>query len=145
MNIKDHINKVAKATKEWLQPDNTSLKKAIDRTVEEGLFSLADIKFQIRALKENVDGGQVEEWVRRAKLSNTNNATGQKVLCLHAGNLPLVGFQDALGTILSGADYYGKLSSKDPYLLTSFLEKVKEFELENSINFSTDLNDFKNL
>ena len=145
LEMEAHITKVARATKEWLQPDNLSLKKAIDRTVEEGLFSLEDIKFQIRALKQNIDAGQVEEWARRAKLSNTNNALAQKVLCLHAGNLPLVGFQDALGTILSGADYYGKLSSKDPYLLSSFLEKLKEYELESKISFSIGLSSFKNL
>tara|TARA_R110002126_G_scaffold291745_1_gene456635 strand:+ start:18311 stop:19378 length:1068 start_codon:yes stop_codon:yes gene_type:complete len=140
-----HISKVAQATKAWLQPDNKSLKEAIERTVSEGLFSLEDIKFQIRALKQKVDAGQVEEWASRANLSESKNSVGQKVLCLHAGNLPLVGFQDALGTILSGADYYGKLSSKDPYLLKSFLLKLDEFELKNNIEFSTNLSKFKNL
>jgi len=138
-----HINKVTQAAKEWLQPNNESLKKAIDRTVVEGLFSLEDIKFQIRTLKQKVEAGQIEEWAKKVELSSTSNAVGQKVLCLHAGNLPLVGFQDALGTILSGADYYGKLSSKDPYLLTSFLEKIKEFELENTIKYTLRLSDFE--
>ena len=92
--------------------------------MEEGLFSFEDIKFQIRALKENIDSGQVKEWAKRAELGERKNSFNQKVLCLHAGNLPLVGFQDALGTILSGADYFGKVSRKDPYLLPTFLEKV---------------------
>lgn len=144
-DFKTHISKVSEATKEWLQPDNISLKKAIEQTVEEGLFSLEDIKFQIRALKQKVDSGQIEEWVKRVSLSKNKNSIGQKVLCLHAGNLPLVGFQDALGTILSGADYYGKLSTKDPYLLKSFLQKLEEFELENHIEYSTDLSIFKGL
>jgi len=143
--MKDRITKVAEATKKWLKPDNQSLKKAIDKTVEEGLFSLEDIKFQIRALKQNVDSGQVEEWAQRAGLSESENSFGKKVLCLHAGNLPLVGFQDALGTILSGADYFGKLSIKGPYLLGSFLEKLKEFDVETRISYSTELADFKAL
>lgn len=145
MNFKGHIAKVSQATKAWLQTDNIVLKKAIDKTVEEGLFSLEDIKFQIRTLKQKVDSGQVEEWAKRADLSKSKNAIGQKVLCLHAGNLPLVGFQDALGTVLSGSNYYGKLSKKDPYLLSSFLNKLDEADVDNQIQYSTELADFKNL
>ena len=145
MNIKTHISKVSEATKKWLQPDNHSLKEAIEQTVEEGLFSFEDIKFQIRALKRNIDSGQIEEWAKRANLGEGKNSIGQKVLCLHAGNLPLVGFQDALGTILSGAHYYGKLSKKDPYLLSSFLEELRNSGIETEINYSTDLTLFENL
>ncbi len=143
--MKTHISKVAEAARKWLQPDNAQLKKAIEQTVEEGLFSFEDIKFQIRALKENIDIGQVEEWAKRAGLDNAKNSIKQKVLCLHAGNLPLVGFQDALGTILSGADYYGKLSRKDPYLLATFLDLLKASGLETRIEYSTNLSNSRNL
>ncbi|GAB5408235.1 MAG: hypothetical protein BalsKO_06000 [Balneolaceae bacterium] len=145
MNIQEHIKQVSKAAKKWLRPDNIELKKAIEQTVDEGLFSFEDIKFQIRALKQNIDSGQVEEWAKRAGLTEEKNSIGQKVLCLHAGNLPLVGFQDALGTILSGADYYGKLSIKDPYLLGSFLEMIKASGFDTKIKYSSKLLDFKNL
>lgn len=144
-DVQLHIVNVSKAAKNWLRPDNAMLKKAIEQTVEEGLFSFEDIKFQIRALKKNIDSGQVDEWARRVKLSEEKNSIGQKVLCLHAGNLPLVGFQDALGTILSGADYYGKLSRKDPYLLQTFLHEIEKKGIENCIKYSTSLTDFKNL
>ena len=145
LEMKTHITKLDRATRSWLKPDNQALKEAIDKTVEKGLFSLEDIKFQVRALKQKVDAGQVEEWASRVNLSEEKNSVGQKVLCLHAGNLPLVGFQDALGTILSGANYHGKLSNKDPYLLTSFLEKLKEFELQNTIEYSSRISEFRNL
>ncbi len=145
MNFKDQIDKISQATKDWFQPDNDDLKKAIEKTVSEALFSFEDIKFQIRALKQKVDAGQIEEWAKRAGLSDSNNGIGKKVLCLHAGNLPLVGFQDALGTILSGADYFGKLSRKDPYLLKSYLNHLKKNNLQNSISFSTELEEFQNL
>lgn len=137
--FEQHIKLVSQATKEWLKPDNYALKEAIEKTVNEQLFSLEDIKFQIRALKQKLDTGQVEAWAKRAQLSDSNNASGKKVLCLHAGNLPLVGFQDSLGIILSGADYSGKLSRKDPYLLESYLNHLKKYDLQNSISFSTDL------
>lgn len=145
MNFKTHISEIAQATKNWLRPDNMELKAAVEKTVQEGLFSFEDIKFQIRVLKEGVDSGHIEEWAERAELSESNNAEGKKVLCLHAGNLPLVGFQDALGTILSRADYYGKLSRKDPYLLDSFLKEVQKVGLENTISYATELEEFKDL
>ncbi|MBO6525189.1 MAG: hypothetical protein JJ971_15275 [Balneolaceae bacterium] len=144
-DITQHTIKVAEAVRKWLQPDNSELKKAIEQTVDERLFSFEDIKFQIRALKENIDSGQIEEWAERAGLGKNKHSVGEKVLCLHAGNLPLVGFQDALGTILSGADYFGKLSRKDPYLLITFLEMLKASGIETEIKYSTDLKDFKNL
>ena len=139
------VEKIIKATKNWMRPENEMLKNAIDQTVGDGLFSFEDIKHQILVLKENVEAGQIEEWVKRAGISDSRNAAAKKVLCLHAGNLPLVGFQTALGTLLSGADYYGKLSRKDPYLLASFLEEVKKTEPDLAVSYSTDLNDFKGL
>lgn len=142
-SMKTHISLVTKAAKDWLQPDNTALKNMIEQTVNEKLFSFADIKFQIRALKQKIDAGQIEEWAERANLGEQKNSFGTKVLCLHAGNLPLVGFQDALGTILSGADYYGKLSRKDPYLLQCFLERLETSGLDNRIQYSTSLDDFE--
>ncbi|RNC79671.1 MAG: hypothetical protein ED557_14210 [Balneola sp.] len=145
MNIDNHITQVSEAAKKWLQPDNTALKRAIEQTVDEELFSFEDIKFQIRALKQKIDAGQVEEWARRVGLNEEKNSIGQKVLCLHAGNLPLVGFQDALGTILSGADYYGKLSKKDPYLLPTFLEEVSTSVSDSKMFYSMDIEAFEGL
>lgn len=144
-SFEEHISRVEGVAKEWLQPDNRELKKAIEQTVDEGLFSFEDIKFQVRALKQNVDSGQIKEWAKRAGLDENKNSIGQSVLCLHAGNLPLVGFQDTLGMILSGADYYGKLSKKDPYLLASFLKQFQDENFDQQIEFSTELNHFKEL
>ncbi|MBO6794337.1 MAG: hypothetical protein JJ895_10540 [Balneolaceae bacterium] len=145
MTIKSHIQQIDKATRAWFRADNILLKEAIEQTVAEGLFTFEDIKFAIRALKEKVYAGQVAEWAERAGLSEEHHQKGKKVLCLHAGNLPMVGFQDALGTILSGANYYGKLSSKDPYLLAAFLDALKNAGVSTNIDYSTDLNSFKDL
>ena len=145
MTIKSHIQIIEQATRKWFQVDNIKLKVAIDRTVAEGLFSFQDIKFAILALKEKVDSGQISEWASRAGLNEDRNQKGKKVLCLHAGNLPLVGFQDALGTILSGAEYSGKLSKKDPYLLAAYLDALNEAGVDNSIHYSTELDAFKRL
>ena len=47
MDIFSHIQHIDNATRRWLQAENRSLKEAIDKTVQEGLFSFEDIKFAI--------------------------------------------------------------------------------------------------
>lgn len=145
MHINEHIRKIDQATRKWFRSDNMQLKRAIDQTIAEGLFSFEDIKFAIRALKEKVDNGQVSGWAVRAGLEADRHQQGKNVLCLHAGNIPMVGFQDALGTILSGAEYSGKLSKKDPYLLAAYLNTLKKSGLENTITYSTELRSFEGL
>ncbi|WP_232803110.1 acyl-CoA reductase [Gracilimonas amylolytica] len=142
---KAHIDHMIGATKKWLDPENPHLQEAISKTASEGLFSLQDVYHQLSVLRGNVENGDIQEWVKRAELSNEQNAKVRKVLCLHAGNLPLVGFQTALGVILSGADYYGKVSRKDPYLLSSFLEEIQRSDPEQKISYSRDLNSFEDL
>ena len=143
--IKTHIDNLTKVIIKWLDPGNPNLQTAIRKTVSEDLFSEQDIRHQLSVLRKNADNGDIREWVNRAGLSDQQNAKGKKVLCLHAGNLPLVGFQTALGVILSGADYYGKISRKDPYLLSSFLEEIQRTDPEQKISYSTDLNSFEDL
>lgn len=139
------IQKITNIVENWLKPGNPNLKKAVDRTIEEGLFSKQDIEFQLEVLRENVRNEDIKRWAEKAGLPDQGNATGKKVLCLHAGNLPLVGFQTALGVILTGADYDGKLSRKDPYLLASFLEEVKKSDTSQVVEYSTNLDHFENL
>lgn len=143
--LKKHTECVRKAADKWLNPENYALQEAIQKTVDEGLFSRQDIVFQLSMLRENIHNNEIEQWVNRAGLSDQKHAKDNKVLCLHAGNLPLVGFQTAVGTILSGADYYGKLSRKDPYLLRSFLDEIAKSGLDQHIQYTTDLSDFKSL
>lgn len=140
--MNEQIQNIEKAAKDWLRPDNIKLKQAIEQTVDVKLFSFEDIKFQILALREKIEAGQISKWAERNNLSESRNAIGKKVLCLHAGNLPLVGFQDMMATLLSGADYFGKLSSKDPYLLASFLEELANVDLVNTIRYSVSLDNF---
>lgn len=136
---------ITQAVKNWLDPQNQDLQRAVEKTISEGLFSAEDIQHQLSVLRGNVEKGEIEEWVNKAGLTDEMNAKGKKALCLHAGNLPLVGFQTALGVILSGADYYGKLSRKDPHLLSSFLKEMQQAGLEQEISFSTELDSFEHL
>ena len=138
----DHTKKLYDALSRWLRPDNTTLKAAIDQTVEEGLFSFTDLKSQIFALKGTLTLPALQHWL---SVTSTvpGKLAGNKVLVLNAGNLPLVGVHDLIGITLTGASYLGKLSSKDPYLLPSLLTELREHYPDRTFSWSVSLNDFK--
>ncbi len=133
-NVRTRIENLLEVTERWLSNDNQYLMQAAGRTVEEGYFSVHDVKLALKAIKNSINRTALEQWVEQARLHDENDACEQNVLCLHAGNLPLVGFQDALAVLLSGARYTGKISRKDPYLLPTFLNEVKKTESWNNIN-----------
>src|SRR5690625_2588574 len=108
--LQDRLKILSDAIKRWLDPDNLYLQKAINKTVGESYFSSSDVQFALYILEKSLSEGTIEEWIKRSELTNENDARGQNVLCLHAGNIPLVGFQDALAVLLSGARYIGKIS-----------------------------------
>ena len=142
-HLDEHIKSIASALDIWLRPDNRSLKEAIDRTVDEGLFSFEDVKHQIRHLKKSVNENTLMKWVRTVGL-NKLSTSDKNVVCLHAGNLPLVGFQDLLSVTIAGAGYSGKISSKDPYLLPTILETFEGSEVLGERKWSTSLSDLSN-
>ena len=123
-SITDHISLIQEAIDEWLRPDNADLKRAIDQTIEEKLFEADDVRFQIKGLKKSLRQNILEDWVKEYREDIA--ASPKNVVCLHAGNIPLVGLQDLLAVLLSGHRYIGKVSRKDPYLLPSFLRVLAE-------------------
>lgn len=146
-DIQKRINMLFEATQNWLSDDNLYLKDAIDQTVREGYFSFEDVNFAIDTIKKSVSRSGLEAWVDRAGLDEESNYSGKNVLCLHAGNVPLVGFQDAFATLLSGARYTGKISRKDPYLLPTFLNEVKKTSMWSDIDvqWTHRLDDFEGM
>lgn len=146
-DFENRILELLRVTDNWLRSDNHYLMDAIDRTVQEGYFSFEDVKHAVRAIKKSISKTALQEWIKRAGIENERDASGQNVLCLHAGNLPLVGFQDAFSTILSGARYTGKISSKDPYLLPTFLNEVKKTSLwtDMDVQWTHRLDDFEDM
>lgn len=142
--MEKRIQHIASVFDKWLKPDNAELKAAIEQTVVEGLFSFEDIKHAIHVLKETVNEASLMNWVNQSGLIQEIPST-TRVLCLHAGNIPLVGFQDALSVVLSGARYHGKLSKKDPHILPTFLKLLQDEGLLENGQWSTELKDFYNL
>ncbi|WP_445664806.1 acyl-CoA reductase [Fodinibius sp. AD559] len=146
-DIQKRIDTLIEAAENWLWDDNIYLKDAINRTVRESYFSFEDVNYAIEAIKESISKSAIEEWAAQAELNDERNASPQNVLCLHAGNLPLVGFQDAFATLLSGARYTGKVSRKDPYLLPTFLNEVKKTDLwsDRDVQWTHRLDDFEGM
>lgn len=146
-DIQKRIETLLEACENWLHPDNHYLMDAVDRTVQEGYFGFEDVIFAIRAIKTSIDKGAIQAWAGEAGLTGGDGAQKSNVLCLHAGNLPLVGFQDAFSTLLSGARYTGKISRKDPYLLPTFLNEVKKTGIWTDVNvqWSHRLDDFEDM
>jgi hypothetical protein len=145
--IQKRIDTILKAMESWLESDNDYLHDAIERTIREGYFSFEDVNFALDAIRESMNKKALHEWAERAGISDENDASGRNVLCLHAGNLPLVGFQDALATLLSGARYAGKISKKDPYLLPTFLNEIKKTAVwsDMDVQWTHRLSDFEDM
>src|SRR5690625_1439665 len=90
-----HIENIARALTTWFDKENRELSRAIDQTVDENLFSLEDIKHQILSLKHTISKETLKKWVADSHVE-TISGEDKNVLCLHAGNVPLVGIQDLI-------------------------------------------------
>src|SRR5690606_6287343 len=104
----------------------SGLEKAIHGTLQNHFFPESDVQFAVNQLKRSVQNNEMVAWATKvcSHYHDTSDSalidySNRRILCLHAGNLPLVGFQDALAVLLSGAQYFGKISRKDPLLLPS--------------------------
>ncbi len=146
-NLEKRIDALLEAAERWLSDDNQYLLRAVHQTVEEGYFSFPDVQYALKAHRNTLNEAALREWVNRSGVTDQKDASGQNVMCLHAGNLPLVGFQDALAVLISGARYTGKVSRKDPYLLPTFLNEVKKTEVwgGEDVQWSHRLDDFEGM
>lgn len=142
-DMEKKITELQSAVDEWLSKDNYRLKEAIDKTVNERLFSFEDIKYQLLTLKKTLKKEEFKRWIEFSDADLNERQNPLTVLCLHAGNLPLVGIQDILAVVLSNHRYLGKLSRKDPYLPVTFLEILKMRNLLDG-RWAVNLKDFEN-
>ncbi|MCU0340576.1 MAG: acyl-CoA reductase [Spirosomaceae bacterium] len=90
----------------WFTPDN----------VTTSLQAIAD---------EFLDEQKLTNWLSHYDVKTP--ATPQKVGVVMAGNIPAVGFHDAMCVLLSGHHLMAKLSTDDRTLIFALLEKLVEF------------------
>lgn len=139
--------KLGERVQDWLRGESGSCEQAAAETIRRGFFEAEDVRFALNHLRESVHPESLQRWVERNVPANHEQAPKPEgaVLCLHAGNLPLVGLQDVLACILAGEPYCGKVSRKDPLLLPSLLDVLAPAFPELSLRWSTELDTFRNL
>ncbi|MEM8487929.1 MAG: hypothetical protein AAF564_20425 [Bacteroidota bacterium] len=116
------VKAISDVATRWLDPAYPQRLSVVEDTlVLENRFTEEALTFAINqqmslltvdALHAWLKGRQVREW--------------KAVGVLNAGNIPLVGLQDWLAVVMSGAAYRGVLSSRSPHLLPAFAFEVIE-------------------
>jgi hypothetical protein len=77
----------------------------------------------LQALQLFLQEDTLKDWVKNYALADQHSA--HKVGVVMAGNIPAVGFHDALCVLFSGKQLLAKLSSQDEVLLPFLLEKLQ--------------------
>jgi hypothetical protein len=104
-------------------------------------FTPENVKTAINAITDCfLKRDALENWL--ANYAFKSNSP-KKVGVIMAGNIPLVGFHDALSVILSGNILYAKLSSQDDYLIKVVFKQLLIIEpaLEPQIVYTDKMND----
>ncbi|MEX2640536.1 MAG: acyl-CoA reductase [Balneolales bacterium] len=138
------IEMIMEAADRWLNKDAV-LSRSVDKTAGEGLFTRQDIEFSLNHIRNTVTKETLTDWCIKAGADRTGGDPDKTVLCLHAGNLPLVGFQDVMAVLLSGYHYAGKISKKDPYLLPGFLDALSQSGFTGDLKHSPELDNYRDL
>ena len=110
----------AHASNNWFTPEN----------VKNSIHSIAT---------QLLEEGRLTAWLN----SYPETAAPAKIGVVMAGNIPAVGFHDALCVLISGHHLLAKLSSDDPFLIRALLSSLLEIEPEFSdfIHYVDRLND----
>lgn len=139
-------NKLQELILDWLSSPNGA-QKAFNETLSDGLFPKDDMLYALQHLKSQMEEKQLEEWAKKSLIKEPSNSS---TLFLHAGNLPLVGFQDVVAALISGVRYVGKISKSDPHFLSNFLAYIgtqtgKKFSFSTSLEELSDQNPYQNV
>ena len=134
----------------WFDDEQSGMQEAIQQSISGTDFSSEDIYFQLSAIKSRLETGDLVHWVDQCTIDRQSTDNENKeayrvtqlrersnILCIHAGNLPLVGLQDVIAVLLAGYYYTGKISRKDPYLLPSILSWLIQFGWREQIQHWT--------
>jgi hypothetical protein len=142
MNLEDRIAAFEKLGKYIDAIDEVEFQDIADKARQQNSwFTEESIRLAFEGVAKYLEGGALQEWVRRYKLNQENQQT---VAVVMAGNLPLVGFHDFLAVLISGHRVLVKLSSKDSVLLPFLSKKLMGFEsrFDDRITFAEQLKNF---
>ncbi len=103
-------------TKEEYENFNTLILKS---KVHNGWFTEDNVRKSIEGISLMLEEEKLNKWIEAYDFSNSPN---KKVGVIMAGNIPLVGFHDALCVLISGNTLLAKLSSEDAILFPAVME-----------------------
>lgn len=137
----NRINAFAELGKYLTDPENTPKLEelAINANRKNNWFTLPNVLKSLSAI-----GTQYLHPEKLAKWANTYDQieTPKKVGVIMAGNIPAVGFHDALAVLISGHKLLAKLSSEDQVILPLLFELLQQIEpaFEDQIEYADRLN-----
>ncbi len=129
----------------WLSsPDNRDTLEnwAVEAYRENTWFTPESVEQALEAIAvQYLENSKLNNWVGAYPLKT--GVTARKVGIIMAGNIPAVGFHDALCVLLAGHRLLAKLSSQDSVLMRRLLTKLIELEARFGphIEFSDRLNE----
>lgn len=142
MTLSERIEGLGKLG-DWLQ--NAILDQSLDEVfiqarLNNAWFVAANVKTSLQAIaQEFLDKKKLENWLSKYSL---DGIASHKIGVVMAGNIPAVGFHDALCVLVSGHQLMAKVSADDRVLLLFLLEKLIEIEprFKNQIQLAERLN-----
>ncbi len=111
------MRRIALAAAAWKDPSHVLRRAAVEKTLLcENAFTPEAVEFALDQQLSLVTASALESWI-----DGRRSQAPRRVAVLNAGNIPFVGLNDMLATILTGNEYVGVLSSRSPHLLPAFL------------------------
>lgn len=101
-------------------------------------FVKNNVEFMLFSLGKSLEKENIEKWISKYKLKNTDLFHSKTIAVIMAGNIPAVGFHDFLSVLMSGNKILVKLSSDDNRLIPAIANLLIsiEPEFENYIKFA---------
>lgn len=128
----------------YLKSNDEQLQDLIEKAkTQNPWFTTENIISSLEAIAENLNKDGLENWISSYS-TNLDGPRNKTVGLILAGNIPLVGFQDILCSLITGFNVKIKLSSDDKILIPDILQKLQEIEplFKQQIHFVERLKDF---
>lgn len=109
-------------TKEEFESFNALILKS---KVHNGWFTEENVRESIKGITSMLSEEKLSKWTSNYKFSESKD---KKVGVIMAGNIPLVGFHDALCVLITGNTLLAKLSSEDSILFPALIEILINIE-----------------
>ncbi|MBB3696357.1 acyl-CoA reductase [Flammeovirga yaeyamensis] len=127
MKLQDRINAfVALGEKLKTLDEETSNMLSRRANDDNGWFDETTVDNALVGIQKMLERDVLEKWVNNYSISAETSS--QNILVVMAGNIPAVGFHDALCVLISGHHLQAKLSSQDTFLMKILLDWLIDIE-----------------